>query len=96
MPIQRKGFKLNNRITSYNVCYTKLLRPIEQLPPDWRDSGINIKEISEEEFMTYALIHCRSTGLPDDGIPYVADNNQVLYARPGWRFFMALIRNNFV
>ncbi|WMT39588.1 GNAT family N-acetyltransferase [Paenibacillus sp. D2_2] len=67
---------------------------MEQLPPDWRDTGIDIKGISKEEFMMYALIHCRSTGLPDDGIPYVAENNQVLHGRPGWRFFMAMIDRN--
>lgn len=71
--------------------HTSMYYSLKQLPPDGRDSGIEIKEILEEEFMTYALIHCRSTGLPDDGIPYVADNNHVLYTRPGWRFFMALI-----
>lgn len=83
--------KLAERGFYQSGFHTSMYYSIEQLPPDWRNSGIDIKEISEEEFMTYALIHCRSTGLPDDGIPYVADNNQVLYARPGWRFFMALI-----
>jgi GNAT superfamily N-acetyltransferase len=53
------------------------------------DERIQIHEISENEFELYATIHCRGTGLPDDGIPHVAQNNRILYNRPGWTFFLA-------
>lgn len=54
--------------------------------------GIRIRELREDEFDSYATIHCKGTGLSDDGIPYVAANNRVLYNRPGWKFYMAFFR----
>ncbi|WP_028596205.1 GNAT family N-acetyltransferase [Paenibacillus assamensis] len=50
-----------------------------------------IKEVQEDQFDLYATIHCRGTGLSDDGIPYVAQNNKVLYHRRGWKFFIAYV-----
>ncbi|MBN3522463.1 GNAT family N-acetyltransferase [Paenibacillus apiarius] len=50
---------------------------------------IRVLPCPEEEMLTYAAIHCRGTGLGDDGIPYVARNNEVLLKRPGWSFFIA-------
>lgn len=57
---------------------------------DSRDH-ISIHELREDQFELYAAIHCRGTGLSDDGIPYVAENNKVLYTRPGWKFYVAYI-----
>jgi len=54
---------------------------------------IRMQELSEEQFETYALIHCRGTGLPDNGIAPVAANNKVLYRRPGWKFFIAFVHD---
>ncbi|NKI24036.1 GNAT family N-acetyltransferase [Paenibacillus dendritiformis] len=51
--------------------------------------AVRIEEIGASGFDTYAMIHCRGTGLPDDGIPHVAANNRVLHQRPGWSFYMA-------
>ncbi|TVX95321.1 GNAT family N-acetyltransferase [Cohnella terricola] len=53
------------------------------------ETAIQIRELRADEFELYAAIHCRGTGLPDNGIPPVAANNQVLYGRPGWKFFVA-------
>lgn len=53
------------------------------------DEGIQINEVQENQFELYATIHCRGTGLSDDGIPYVAANNKVLFNRPGWKFYIA-------
>lgn len=52
-------------------------------------ASIIIKELQEDQVEEYARIHCRGTGLPDDGIPHVAANNKALFNRPGWKFFMA-------
>lgn len=57
-----------------------------------RPDHIEIKELTEEEFHTYAMIHCRGTGLPDNGIPHVAENNKVLWKRPGWKFYLAYVQ----
>lgn len=50
---------------------------------------LRIEELQEDQFTLYATIHCRGAGLTDEGIPYVAENNKVLYNRPGWKFFIA-------
>ncbi|PZD97321.1 GNAT family N-acetyltransferase [Paenibacillus sambharensis] len=56
------------------------------------DNGeIVVKELEEDEFELYAMLHCRGTGLPDNGIPHVAANNKVLYHRPGWKFLVAYL-----
>lgn len=52
---------------------------------------VDIREVNEEDFETYAAIHCRGTGLPDDGIPHVAENNKILSHRLGWKFYIAYI-----
>lgn len=52
---------------------------------------IRIQELNEEQFETYAMIHCKSTGLPDHGIAPVATNNKVLYEHPNWKFFIAYV-----
>lgn len=54
---------------------------------------IHILELDREQFEMYATIHCRGTGLPDSGIAPVAENNKVLYDRPGWKFFIAYVRH---
>lgn len=52
-----------------------------------------IRELEEDEFDTYARIHCLGTGLPVNGIPAVARNNRVLYGREGWRFYMGFYKD---
>jgi len=53
--------------------------------------GIVVRPIGEDEFRDYARIHCRGFGMSDDGIPHVEANNVVLFGRPGWRFYLALL-----
>ncbi|WP_313731816.1 GNAT family N-acetyltransferase [Cohnella nanjingensis] len=57
-------------------------------------AGITVRELREEEIELYATIHCRGTGLPDDGIRPVAANNRVLFGRPGWKIFLASVHES--
>lgn len=52
-------------------------------------SAVHMREIDDDDFTTYATVHCRGTGLPDGGIASVAANNAVLARRPGWHFYLA-------
>ncbi|WP_193556192.1 GNAT family N-acetyltransferase [Paenibacillus ginsengarvi] len=52
---------------------------------------VTVRELREDQFHTYATIHCRGTGLADNGITPVAENNKVLFHRPGWTFFIAYV-----
>src|SRR5690606_10713057 len=72
--------------SGYHVSTVIEPRPIAvgRLP-----ESIRVEELKEDQFEAYAKIHCRGTGLPDDGIAPVAANNQVLYRRPGWTFYIA-------
>lgn len=56
-----------------------------------KNEFVRIVELQEDQFILYATIHCKGTGLADDGIPFVAENNIVLYNRPGWKFYIAYI-----
>ncbi|WP_316245779.1 hypothetical protein [Paenibacillus tuaregi] len=56
-------------------------------PPE--NPRIRVQELKEDQYDLYAAIHCRSFGLPEEGIPPVAANNKVLYPRPGWKFYLA-------
>ncbi|PAK52325.1 GNAT family N-acetyltransferase [Paenibacillus sp. 7541] len=56
-----------------------------------RPDHIEIRKVEEGDFRTYAAIHCRGTGLPEEGIPHVARNNRVLWRRPGWEFYIAYV-----
>lgn len=71
--------------------HTSLYWEPEELESD--QHTITIQELREDQFPTYAAIHCRGTGLPDNGIPPVAANNQVLYNRPGWKFYLAYVHD---
>lgn len=65
-------------------------KPKPQAPVSDRvGPSISIREIGADEFELYATLHCRGTGLPDDGIPPVQRNNEVLHGRAGWTFFAA-------
>ncbi|MBB6735191.1 GNAT family N-acetyltransferase [Cohnella zeiphila] len=61
--------------------------PAGERPPS---GSIEIRRLREDEFETYGTIHCRSFGLPDNGIAPVAENNRVLHGRPGWSFYLGL------
>ncbi|CAM4007858.1 GNAT family N-acetyltransferase [Saccharibacillus endophyticus] len=50
---------------------------------------IAIRKLEADEFELYATLHCRGTGLPDNGISHVRSNNEVLHDREGWNFFAA-------
>ncbi|GGH27354.1 GNAT family N-acetyltransferase [Paenibacillus segetis] len=65
------------------------IEPKEFKNDDSTNTNITIQALQENQFVQYATIHCRGTGLSDDGIPSVAANNKVLYNRPGWKFFIA-------
>ncbi|WP_010275846.1 GNAT family protein [Paenibacillus senegalensis] len=84
--------ELNERGLYQSGFHTSLYcSPVKEKLPAL--NHVQIKEVKEEDFAAYATIHCRGTGLPDDGIPYVAENNRILYHRPGWKFYIAYVAN---
>ncbi|MCU6707416.1 GNAT family N-acetyltransferase [Paenibacillus sp. J5C_2022] len=68
----------------HNSLYTVPGDSEERLP-----ESIVIRELQQDEFQLYATIHCKGTGLSENGIPYIAANNQILHSRRGWKYFLA-------
>ncbi|MHA7965489.1 GNAT family N-acetyltransferase [Paenibacillus sp. CAU 1782] len=66
-------------------------KPVANLAEEYSGFHVDISELEENQLELYATIHCRGTGLSDDGIPYVLTNNSVLYNRPGWSFYLASV-----
>ena len=66
-----------------------ILMPTNPTTPNETDNDIVVREIREDEFRSYAIVHCRGFGLPEDGIPHVEANNRVLHGREGWKFYLA-------
>ncbi|MEK3885457.1 GNAT family N-acetyltransferase [Paenibacillus sp. PL2-23] len=56
-------------------------------------SGITIRELNRDEFALYGQLHCLGTGLNVNGASHVADNNSILFDRPGWRFFIGFVED---
>ncbi|MZQ86342.1 GNAT family N-acetyltransferase [Paenibacillus sp. 5J-6] len=54
-------------------------------------ANLRIREIEENEFELYGKLHCLGSGLAESGAKYVAANNQILFGRSGWRFFIGFI-----
>ncbi|WP_422657131.1 GNAT family N-acetyltransferase [Paenibacillus sp. EC2-1] len=72
--------------------HTSMYMELELGIPE-EEHSIEIQPIKCDEFEKYAAVHCEGTGLPPQGIDPVARNNEVLYARPGWTFFMAYVEH---
>lgn len=70
--------------------HTSLYACPSECPPV-ATGAVALRELRADEFEQYAEIHCRGFGMPDSGIPHVAANNRVLFGRPGWKFYLALV-----
>lgn len=85
--------KLSSRGYYQSNFHTSLYTTRQEFEWSIDSPKIRIDELKETEMETYATIHCRGTGLSDEGIPYVAENNKVLYNRPGWKFLLAYVND---
>ena len=81
--LQDKGFYCSGNHASLYCTPETSLTAIDNMP-----LNMEIRSLERDEFETYARIHCLGTGLPESGIHPVARNNEVLYDRPGWSFFI--------
>lgn len=81
--LSEKGFYQSGfHVTMYGV-------PTMDLPSF--SNGIVIRELNKDEFELYGELHCLGTDLNVNGASHVADNNRVLFDRPGWRFFIGFV-----
>ncbi|KWU60569.1 acetyltransferase [Bacillus mycoides] len=59
------------------------------LPP----SNISVRKLKENEFHTFADIYVRGFNMPSFTKNGVRQNNEILYNKPGWHFFIAEVQN---
>lgn len=53
--------------------------------------GVTIRPLRREEFDLYGDIYVQGFGMPQTLQSGVAANNQILYNRPGWHFYLAFV-----
>ncbi|WP_144614272.1 GNAT family N-acetyltransferase [Bacillus cereus] len=56
-------------------------------------SHISVRHLKENEFDTFADIYVRGFNMPSFTKDGVRQNNEILYNKPGWHFFIAEVQN---
>lgn len=61
--------------------------------PSLLPSNISVRQLKENEFDIFADIYVRGFHMPPFTKDGVRQNNEILYNKPGWHFFIAEIQN---
>ncbi|MGE6537971.1 GNAT family N-acetyltransferase [Bacillus luti] len=56
-------------------------------------SNVSVRQLKENEFDIFADIYVRGFNMPSFTKDGVRQNNEILYNKPGWHFFIAEIQN---
>ncbi|QWH18661.1 N-acetyltransferase [Bacillus mycoides] len=83
--LSEKGFYQSNFHTAlYNI-------PRED--PSLLPSNISVRKLTENEFDIFAGIYVHGFNMPSFTKNGVRQNNEILYDKPGWHFFIAEVQN---
>ncbi|MED0990365.1 GNAT family N-acetyltransferase [Bacillus nitratireducens] len=83
--LSEKGFYQSSfHTTLYSI-------PSEDTSP--LPSNISVRHLKENEFDTFADIYVRGFQMPSFTKDGVRQNNEILYNKPGWHFFIAEVQN---
>ncbi|MGE6346832.1 GNAT family N-acetyltransferase [Bacillus mycoides] len=83
--LSQKGF--------YQSSFHTALYSIPREDPSLLPSNISVRRLKENEFDTFADIYVRGFQMPSFTKDGVRQNNEVLYNKPGWHFFIADVQN---
>ncbi|WP_242235393.1 GNAT family N-acetyltransferase [Bacillus cereus group sp. BfR-BA-01316] len=83
--LSQKGFYQS----SFHTALYSIPREDSSLLP----SNISVRKLKESEFHIFADIYVRGFNMPSFTKDGVRQNNEVLYNKPGWHFFIAEIQN---
>ncbi|MBE7101488.1 GNAT family N-acetyltransferase [Bacillus cereus] len=83
--LSQKGFYQS----SFHTALYSIPREDSSLLP----SNISVRKLKENEFHTFADIYVRGFNMPSFTKDGVHQNNEVLYNKPGWHFFIAEVQN---
>ncbi|WP_237980600.1 GNAT family N-acetyltransferase [Bacillus thuringiensis] len=83
--LSQKGF--------YQSSFHTALYSIPREDPSLLPSNISIRQLQENEFDMFADIYVRGFNMPAFTKDGVRQNNEILYDKPGWHFFIAEVQN---
>ncbi|ASI78956.1 GNAT family N-acetyltransferase [Bacillus cereus group sp. Bc002] len=83
--LSEKGF--------YQSSFHTALYSIPRENPSLLPSNISVRQLKENEFHIFADIYVRGFNMPPFTKDGVRQNNEILYDKPGWYFFIAEVQN---
>ncbi|HHT7189025.1 TPA: GNAT family N-acetyltransferase [Bacillus cereus] len=83
--LSEKGFYQSS---FHTALYSKPKEDPSLLP-----SNISVRKLKENEFDIFAYIYVRGFNMPSFTKDGVRQNNEILYNKPGWYFFIAEVQN---
>ncbi|PGO33322.1 GNAT family N-acetyltransferase [Bacillus cereus] len=83
--LSQKGF--------YQSSFHTALYSIPRADPSLIPSNISVRQLKENEFDIFADIYVRGFNMPSFTKDGVHQNNEILYDKPGWHFFIAEVQN---
>ncbi|AJH72684.1 acetyltransferase domain protein [Bacillus cereus ATCC 4342] len=83
--LSEKGF--------YQSSFHTALYSTPREDPSLLPSNISVRKLKENEFDVFADIYVRGFNMPSFTKDGVRQNNEILYNKPGWHFFIAEIQN---
>ncbi|OLR23350.1 GNAT family N-acetyltransferase [Bacillus cereus] len=83
--LSQKGF--------YQSSFHTALYSIPREDPSLLPANISVHQLKENEFHIFADIYVRGFNMPSFTKDGVRQNNEILYDKPGWHFFIAEVQN---
>ncbi|UNP74820.1 GNAT family N-acetyltransferase [Bacillus nitratireducens] len=83
--LSQKGF--------YQSGFHTALYSIPREDPSLLPSNISVRQLKENEFDIFADIYVRGFNMPSFTKDGVRQNNEILYDKPGWHFFIVEVQN---
>ncbi|HDR8024319.1 GNAT family N-acetyltransferase [Bacillus cereus group sp. Bce018] len=83
--LSQKGF--------YQSSFRTALYSIPREDPSLLPANISVRQLKENEFHIFADIYVRGFNMPSFTKDGVRQNNEILYNKPGWHFFIAEFQN---
>ena len=83
--LSEKGF--------YQSSFHTALYSTPREDPSLLPSNISVRKLKKNEFDVFADIYVRGFNMPSFTKDGVRQNNEILYDKPGWHFFIAEVQN---
>lgn len=86
--------KLHHAVLYQSDFHTTLYSVMkDEAPSECKNSNFAIRAINEKEFNIFGELYVEGFHMPPFLVDSVAENNKVLYDKPGWTFYIATLNN---